>query len=663
MRRSGFFCLFSLILLPGLVYGLFFGNEFAAAQETKAYPRLVWTENENAELKPAFSVAIAPIDDLLKAFEQIMMEGNLEQDEVSEYLALKTEMIEKIKELNISTAGPFGGSIFADEELFYLLGYFPIAVKQNPNNKQDGPISLESLADVNFPNVFEQIGPEPQKVLRETPDLFTMFGPMFAMRNGDNIVLGTEGIQKRVAKNPKQFLPGTSSDNILSEEIFYFDGEQRKILKTIGRIPLQLGQLAVASVEHQNEALGPILTGVLNTVRDFENLFFEIDRLHRTLEFDAEKSEILLGESYDFTPGGKLATFCKLQKENKSPLLGFFQPEEAICAGIISTELIPEQKEIAFRVLDIFRYAIENKDALNKCPDEEDGDDDRDEIDEEVVSLTVDVPDVSYYLSESGPDNVIVDLLENGFSFDISDGVPEEGMAIALKVMDYIEKFIATGRFDAAYTLRKDGTFLGAIRCNAGNEVALQLENLKELIKEHELGPVIGGMVRINTEEADGMKFSYITLPYKALFDIAPLDEEARAKLRFLDDKTGTIILGCSGDFLVFAMNYDSTIDSLRKTLDEAIAGIKTPGAVPETVAVFSPYELAKCVDSFLGQIDEKDEGMKKILECCQGFIKAGPEAKITCDISYRENGLKTQLRLPSKAVAPCVMWLYRNKP
>lgn len=658
----------TLFLLSIFLLGLITAN----AQERP----FAWEENETAALDPVVTVYLAPCDAWFAAVEKIMSntEG-IDPKMAIEYLGAKSMVQSQIKEFGIDNSKPIGFSLLADEELFYLLGGFSSAVEK-PDPIHENKLEIDSISE-NVLSLGTYLGEKPVYVKRETIDVFSFFGPSVGFRKNDQVFLVSDGIQKRVAKDPKKYFPAQSEEGVLYEQTLTLKGEQKPILKTLARIPLQLGRLYSGLLETENEEAAVMCDGIFKIVRYLEKTCMEIDSFSRTIKVDPKNGDFIFCDTLEVTPDGNLAKCFELQKNHKTSLLGFYQPEESIAAGILSCEISPDKADCVKTVLDLIRYVMENADNMNSRnvyllygTEMEESESAEEESDEPVIDEPTEGYGYSPYTNFTSDEEVedeteVIEIVEiNSFPIDPTDPMVLECVE---KVFEGIERFVQAGKIEAAFTVKNDGTVMAGLRIIDGGKISDKLDELKEQLGENPFSAVFLQFLKMNVAESDGIKFTHLNVPFSTLLDLSGMDEDSREKLHFLEEKSGNLVLGIHENYIGFIFKIDGEHEAMQKSLLDAFAGIKNPQPLPETTFVVSMHEIAKIWKPLLEHILEVSdniddpESAQLALDWMQALIDAGPDAKISCGTKYDGNRMRTQLKVSAKAIAPSVVLIYKS--
>ena len=440
--------------------------------------------------------------------------------------------------------------------------------------------------------------------------------------------------------DPHALLPQMEGKYILSDYVF-MDGLPRRL----GNGLVRIGEIVVLFSDPKKAKYGPeqkeMLAGILALSRILVN---EVETIFRGLKQNETTGDITLKTVVRVVPGGQLAWYIDRQAKRQTAVQAFFQPEEALCAGIVSEELGVHQKRIAHAFV---RYLFRDIEAKMIAQQQQFAAEDAKKS-ETPVTTPVTTPEPS----ESGEEAKTPAELTNaltGMMERFASGVWNESLSTALQAtkdqleIESVHKFeaiahenIDRGIFDGAITVLPGGNMVGAFQITGGEKIIAILNGAQLKINTDPRAAHLKGKVFFNSQRQDDYRISTVALPIQELKNAENFPASLRAKTIYIN-------FGIREDRFCFTAGFDP---DLLQVLKKAVKRLDETSPLPGTTFVFSPYHFGKLLEPYAAEMPNLN-----MPELAAALLKADPTSQLTYTVAYSPMIYDSTLTVPKAMV------------
>ena len=437
--------------------------------------------------------------------------------------------------------------------------------------------------------------------------------------------------------DPQMLLPQTNGQYIVSDYLF-MEGRARRL----GNGLLRIAELIVLFSDPKKAKYGPeqkeILAGVLALGRIFVN---EIEMIFRGVKRHVATGDITLETVVRVVPGGQLAWYIDRQRSRQTAALAIFQPDGALCAGIISEELGVHQKRIAhaftrylFRDIEMKLIAEQQQYAAESAKTET-----KTQIQQPEQSEEIAQPEEGAKTPGEWADAL------SGMMGQFVGGVWNESLSTALQAtkdqleIESVHKFeavvhenIARGILDGAITFFPGGNTVGAFQITGGEKIIAILTGAQLKIDTDPRAAHLRGKVFFNSAREGAFRISTVAFPIRELKNA----ENFPASLRV---KTLYIHFAIRENRFCFTAGLDPNLSEMLKN---SLQRLDETAPLPAETFAFSPYHFGRLLEPYAAEMSNPNS-----TELVETLLQADPAAKLTYTIAYAPATYQSTLVVP----------------
>ncbi|MCL2305126.1 MAG: hypothetical protein FWC43_07255 [Planctomycetaceae bacterium] len=417
--------------------------------------------------------------------------------------------------------------------------------------------------------------------------------------------------------NPQILLPQTDGVYLVSDTIF-MDGLPRRL----GNGLIRIGEIVVLFSNPKKAKYGPEQKEMLAGSLAFAKILVdEIETIFRGIKRNNATGGVTLETAVRVVPDGQLAWYIERQRNRQTAVRAFFQPDEALCAGIVSEELGVNQKRIAHAFVRYLFRDIETKMVAEQ---------------QQFAAESVKTETKIQAPSQSGEEAQTPGELVNAFSGMMGQfvgGVWNESLSTALQAtkdqleIESVHKFeaivhenVQRGIFDGAITVLPGGNTVGAFQITGGEKIVAILSGAQLKINTDPRAAHLKGKVFFNSRRFGEFRISTIAFPVKELKNAENFPASLQEKILYIN-------FGIREDRFCFTAGLEP---DLLDVLEKAVTQLDETAPLPATTFVFSPYHFGKLLQPYSAEMTNRNAS-----ELVQTLLQANPAEQLTYTIAY----------------------------
>jgi len=576
------------------------------------------SQQPTGELRPLYAASLQNLDELDLTLQKIAGDSGT-HELYSDFRSAAAEWGGRFMDTNRLS----GFFLLTDGASTFPMLFLPL--------KPDDAAALEFLAMFGGePRQFPQQGPGYRWVyLGQNP--YVRFPPgTIVVQKGDWGYFVPQSLLAVLPDDPETILPQMEGKYLITDYVF-MDGPPRRL----GNGLLRIGEVIVMFSDPKKAKYGPdqkeMLAGALAMGRIFVN---EIETIFRGVKRNDATGDIALETSVRVIPGGQLALYIDRQSRRQTMAGAFFQPDGALCTGIVSEDLGVNQKRISHAFV---RYLFRDIEAKMIAQQQQ--------YAAESVSPAV---QVETKVEQADDEAKTPGELANAFSDMVSrfaGGVWNESLSTALQAtkdqleIESVREFgvimhenVDMGILDGAFTVLPGGNTVGALRITGGEKIVRILTGAQLKINTDPRSAHLRGKVFFNSMRQDDFRISTIAFPIQEMKNA----ENYPVSLR---EKTLYVNFGLREDRFCFTVGL---VPDLLEVLKKALTRLDEIAPLPSTTFVFSPYHFGDMLKPYAAKMPRAN--MSEMVETLR---KADPSSRLTYTAVYGAATYRSTLVVP----------------